>query len=67
MNTNLLHNILNVILAVVAVMSLPEVAAFLPPEVAVMVAGAVGTVKLMINVIRDGIKGLTKPQPPVSS
>jgi hypothetical protein len=67
MNTNLLHNILNVALAIVAILSLPEVASFLPPEIAVMVAGAVGTAKLMINVIRDGITGLTKNQPPVSS
>lgn len=65
MNSNLIHNILNVALAIVAVLSLPEVTSFLPPEIAVMIAGAVGTAKLMINVIRDGLKGLTKSQPPV--
>jgi hypothetical protein len=66
MNSNLIHNILNIALAVVAVLSLPEVTSFLPPEIAVVIAGAVGTAKLMINVIRDGLRGLTKQQPPVS-
>lgn len=67
MNSNLFHNILNAALALVAILSLPEVTAFLPPEWAVVIAGAVGTAKLVINVIRDGLRGLTKPQPPVSS
>jgi hypothetical protein len=64
-NTNLVHNILNVALAVVAVLSLPEVTRFIPPEYAVFVAGAVGAAKLIINIIRDGIDGLIKEQPPV--
>jgi hypothetical protein len=64
-NTNLVHNILNVALAVVAVLSLPEVTRFIPPEYAVLVAGAVGTAKLIINIVRDGIDGLIKNQPPV--
>jgi hypothetical protein len=67
MNSNLIHNILNAALALVAILSLPEVTAFLPPEIAVMVAGAVGTAKLIINMLRDGITGLVKQQPPVSS
>ena len=66
MNTNLIHNILNIALAIVAVLSLPEVVAVLPPDLAVMVAGAVGTAKLVINTLRDGIRGLGKNQPPVS-
>jgi hypothetical protein len=64
-NTNLVHNILNVALAVVAVLSLPEVTRLIPPEYAVFISGVVGTAKLIINVIRDGIDGLVKDQPPV--
>jgi hypothetical protein len=66
MNSNAIHNILNVALALVAILSLPEVTALLPPEIAVMIAGAVGTAKLIINTLRDGITGLVKRQPPVS-
>jgi hypothetical protein len=66
MNSNVVHNILNAALALVAILSLPEVTAFLPPEYAVMIAGAVGTAKLIINTLRDGVTGLVKRQPPVS-
>jgi hypothetical protein len=66
MHSNIVHNILNAALALVAILSLPEVTAFLPPDVAVMIAGAVGTAKLIINTLRDGITGLVKRQPPVT-
>lgn len=65
MNSNLLHNILNVVMALTAIALLPEVQAILPPELAVAVASGAATVKLVINVIRDGITGLVKEQPPV--
>lgn len=65
MNTNLVHNILNFIMALTAVALLPEVQAILPAEIAVAVASGAATLKLVINVIRDGISGLAKSQPPV--
>lgn len=65
MNTNFLHNILNIVMALTAIALLPEVQAVLPPEWAVAVASGAATLKLVINVIRDGIDGLVKPQPPV--
>lgn len=65
MNTNLLHNVMNVATAAVAALSVPEVVALLPPEKGLAVAGILATVKLVINVIRDGVTGLTKRQPPV--
>lgn len=65
MNTNLLHNLLNIAIALVAVLSLPEVTALLPPEIALVIVGAAATAKTVINVLRDGLTGLVKNQPPV--
>lgn len=65
MNSNLIHNILNIAIALTAVALLPEFQALLPPEVAIAVASAAATAKVVINVIRDGITGLVKNQPPV--
>lgn len=65
MNSNLLHNILNILIALVAVLSLPEVVAVLPPEMGVVVAGVLAALKTVINIARDGFGGLFKEQPPV--
>lgn len=65
MNTNVLHNALNVAMALVAALSLPEVSGLFPPDVAVKIVGAMATLKLVINTLRDGLAGLLKAQPPV--
>lgn len=65
MNTNFLHNILNIAIALVAILSLPEVVAVLPPELGVVVAGVLAALKTVINIARDGFGGLFKSQPPV--
>ncbi len=65
MNSNLVHNILNIAIALIAVLSLPEVMAFIPPSIALPLVGALATAKTIINLIRDGLGGLAKPQPPV--
>ena len=65
MNSNAVHNILNIAIAIVAVVSLPEVMALIPPEIGLTIAGIAATAKVVINVIRDGITGLVKNQPPV--
>jgi len=65
MNSNFLHNILNIAIAIVAVISLPEVVAILPPELGLMLAGVAAGLKTVINVARDGFGGLFKEQPPV--
>lgn len=65
MNTNLIHNILNIAIAVVAVLSLPEVIGIFPPHIGLAIAGGAATAKTVINVIRDGLGGLVKNQPPV--
>lgn len=65
MNTNFLHNIINVAIAAVAALSVPEVLALFPPEMGVKIVGVLGGVKLVINAIRDGFAGMVKNQPPV--
>lgn len=65
MNSNLFHNILNVIMALTAIALLPEVQSILPAEIAVAVASGAATLKLIVNVLRDGLTGLAKEQPPV--
>lgn len=65
MNSNFLHNILNIAIALVAILSLPEVTAVLPPEFGVVVAGVLAALKTVINIARDGFGGLFKEQPPV--
>lgn len=64
-NTNLIHNILNIAIALVAALSVPEIANVLPPEWGVTIAGFLATAKVVLNVIRDGLTGLVKNQPPV--
>lgn len=65
MSSNLFHNILNVAIAIVAILSLPEVVAVLPPEIGLALVGIVGVLKTVINIARDGFSGLFKEQPPV--
>lgn len=65
MNTNLIHNVLNFLIAGIAALSVPEVVALFPPELALKIVGALGVAKLVINTVRDGFTGLTKEQPPV--
>lgn len=80
MNSNLFHNILNVVIIGLSMMTagllatgcttLPTGAiecskSFLDPawtSFAIMVAGVV---KVGVNLVRDGLKGLAAPQPPV--
>lgn len=65
MNTNLLHNILNIAIAVVAALMAFDWSVVLAPEKAGAIIAILSAVKLIVNAIRDGIGGMTKPQPPV--
>lgn len=70
MNTNLLHNILNVVGLIIGVLITLDWQTFgLDPVTAAQVAGGVlvadKIVKLAINITRDGLVGLVKSQPPV--
>jgi hypothetical protein len=70
MNTNMIHNILNLIgLVVGALITFDWAQLGFSAETAAFVAGAVlladKIIKLAMNIFRDGVGGLFKPQPPV--
>lgn len=81
MNTNLIHNIINITMILIAGLTAVLTALgcttlpggdlecsnvqFLTPTLATTVITVLGIVKVLINVVRDGIKGLVKDQPPV--
>ena len=70
MNTNALHNILNFLGVLVASLLTFDWAGIgMSPETAVILATAFiwadKLIKIAMNVLRDGIGGLMKPQPPV--
>ncbi|MGY5775578.1 hypothetical protein [Rhizobium sp. LEGMi135b] len=79
-NTNALHNVLNVLIALSATMIAVLLAtgctqfadgtlecsqSFIGPGFAAVAAAALSTLKIIINIMRDGVAGLIKPQPPV--
>ncbi|MBM7048380.1 hypothetical protein [Rhizobium lusitanum] len=79
-NSNLWHNVLTVAMILVAAITaglsaygcttLPTgaldcSASTIPPAWSGGIIAALGVLKMVINVARDGVSGLTKPQPPV--
>lgn len=77
LNSNLIHNVLNVIIALAGAVLwlgcdfLPDGSAacaqsFIPPEWAVPIATLSAAIKLIINIQRDKLSGLVKAQPPVA-
>lgn len=77
MNTNLLHNILNVLMLTVGLATLLGCTttalgaidcsgSWLGAQTGALLTSGFAFIKLAINVLRDGIGGLGKPQPPVS-
>ena len=81
MNSNLFHNIANVAMIVIAGLTavltsmgcttLPSGELectdimFLTPELAAWIITGLGVLKMIVNIVRDGIGGLVKKQPPV--
>lgn len=80
LNTNAFHNVLNVLIALSASMIAVLLAtgctqfadgtlecsqSFIGPGFAAAAAAALSTLKIIINIMRDGVAGLIKPQPPV--
>lgn len=66
MNTNLIHNILNIAMVVVAGLAGFDFAGLgMDPALAAKIVAGLGTLKVIINVLRDGLAGLVKNQPPV--
>lgn len=70
MNTNMIHNILNVLFGIIGVLLATDFTTFgVDPEAAVRIAGSLmiaqNIIKVGMNITRDGITGLVKKQPPV--
>ncbi len=65
MNTNMVHNAINFVIALLAALELFDWTAFFPAEKAMMIVGVLALVKIVINVTRDGLAGMAKDQPPV--
>lgn len=64
-NTNAIHNLLNVVMALVAGFAAMDWSVIVSQGVAVKIVAALAAVKLVINALRDGLAGMMKPQPPV--
>jgi hypothetical protein len=65
-NTNLIHNILNIAVVAVAGLAGFDFAGLgINPITAAKIVAGLGTAKMIINVARDDFSGLTKAQPPV--
>lgn len=66
MNTNLIHNVLNVLIVIIAGLAGFDWKALgLDPALAAQIVSVLAAAKLVINAIRDGIAGMLKKQPPV--
>lgn len=81
MNSNLFHNVLNVAIAVLGALTAFLLAtgctqtaagvlecskSWIDPTYTTVAISILSVVKVLVNVFRDGLTGLTKPQPPVS-
>lgn len=82
LNSNLIHNLINGATLVLATVTTVAVmtgctadpvtkalecsASFLPPTITLPVIAGMMGIKLVMNMVRDGLGGLLKVQPPVS-
>ncbi|MEZ2224381.1 hypothetical protein [Rhizobium sp. RCC_161_2] len=79
-NTNALHNVLNIMITLSALLvaillatgctqltdgTLECSQSFIGPSFTAFAVAGLGTLKIIVNIIRDGLSGLVKPQPPV--
>lgn len=80
MNSNMFHNLANIAMVVLAMLTagllatgcvevvngaVSCAASWLDPKLTMWGIGALGALKVLVNVVRDGFGGLFKPQPPV--
>lgn len=65
MNTNLIHNILNFLIAVIGGLAAFDFSSIVSAPTAVKIVSALAMLKLIMNALRDGIAGMVKEQPPV--
>jgi hypothetical protein len=64
-NSNVTHNILNLAIAAIPALHVFDWSIFFDAETALKIVGSLGLMKIMINVGRDGVTGMIKPQPPI--
>lgn len=65
-NSNAIHNLLNVVMSVVSVWALFDWTQFgLQQNFALKIIAGCAFLKLTINGVRDGLKGMVEPQSPV--
>lgn len=79
-NTNMLHNVLNVLIALSGLLVAVLLAtgctqladgilecsqSLISPSYAAVGVAILGALKIAVNIMRDGVGGLIKPQPPV--
>lgn len=65
LNTNLLHNVLNIAITLIAALETMDLMPLIGEERALKLVAGLGVAKIVINVVRDGLAGLIKDQPPV--
>lgn len=66
LNTNLVHNVLNILIAFVSASAAFDWTVLFSQETALLVVSGLASVKTVLNVLRDGFSGLFKVQPPVA-
>lgn len=77
MNLNMVHNIINIVIAALSALlvtsgcvenaagALDCTASWIPRELTVIAIGLLSVLKVAMNIFRDGFGGLWKVQPPV--
>jgi hypothetical protein len=65
MNTNLFHNIANILIALIGAMAAMDWTVIVSQQTATGIVSGLAALKIVINVVRDGVTGLAAPQPPV--
>ncbi len=64
-NVNTLHNVLNIMIAVLAALVGMDWSSIVSPDLALKIISCIAMAKVIISTLRDGITGLVKVQPPV--
>lgn len=68
LNTNSVHNALNIMISVLAVWGLFDWSSLgIDSKTSLTIIAAIGLTKLTMNAVRDGLKGMVEIQPPVVS
>jgi hypothetical protein len=65
MNTNIIHNIINILIVALPLLEQFDWTPFMSDSTALKLSGALALTKLLINAFRDGVTGMVKEQPPV--